>query len=73
MELVYPWFVDEINDRAMSFIGGRGEDADGFVEEKVARGAGLENFSLGREMIEFSEREIAIGDEFVVKEDLSGF
>ena len=66
MEFGCPWFVDEVDHRAMVFIGGRGEDADGFVEEKVASGAGLEDFAVGGEMIEFPEREITVGDGLVV-------
>lgn len=55
VEFAGPWLIDEVDDRAMGFIGGGGENADGFVEKKVARGAGLEDFAVGGEVVEFSE------------------
>ena len=72
MEFVRPWLVDEIDDRAVGFISCGREDADGFVEEDVTCGAGLEDIAVGGEVIEFSEREISVGDGLVVEKDLSG-
>lgn len=67
-----PGLVDEIDDRAVGFVSGRGEDADGFVEEEVAGCVGLEDFAVRGEMVEFSERNAAVGDRLVIEEDLSG-
>ncbi len=66
VEFVGPGLVDEIDDRAVGFVRGRGEDTDGFVEKEVARCAGLEDIAVGEEVIEFSERVIAVGDGLVV-------
>ena len=68
-----PRLIDEIDDRAVIFIGGGGEDTDGFVEQEVARGAGLEDFAVCGEMVEFSERKISITDHVPVQTDCAGF
>lgn len=68
-----PWGIDEVDDRAVGWIGGGGEDADGLMKQEVARGAGLEDFAFGGEVIEFSEREAAIADDVAVEHDLALF
>ncbi len=73
VKFLRPGLIDEIDDCAVIFIGGCGEDTDGFVEEEVAGGAGLEELAVGGKVIEFSERNAAIGDGLVVEVDLSGF
>lgn len=71
VELRCPWFIDQVDDGFVSGISRGRENAGGLVEEEITRSVCLKHFTTGGEVIEFSERKCAVGDELVVEYDLS--